>query len=112
MLSLRKYLLPNFQEGHVSDIYYILTLGISSPLISYVPLCLQVLVSSCDTIKTQLFLEARSVAQGGVGQINMPLIADADCQLAKKYGVHGGTSDALKNPLRAMFIIDPSGIVK
>lgn len=73
---------------------------------------MQVLVSSCDTVKTQLFLEARTVAQGGVGQVNMPLIADADGQLAKKYGVYGETSLSQKKPLRAMFIIDPSGIVR
>lgn len=47
--------------------------------------------------------------EGGIGKLNIPLIADVDRSLAQKYGALLGTTGFT---LRATYVIDPKGVVR
>lgn len=47
--------------------------------------------------------------QGGLGQMNIPLLADKSTQIARDYGV---LDEASGVPFRGLFIIDPKGILR
>ena len=68
----------------------------------------QVLGVSVDSQFTHLAWKNTPVNQGGIGQIQFPLVADLDKRIAGDYGVllEGGIS------LRGLFLIDRNGIVR
>lgn len=65
----------------------------------------QLLACSCDSIYTHLAWNNMPRSEGGLGKIGIPLISDFDKTISQKYGVllADGT------PLRASFLISPSG---
>ncbi|CAO3642208.1 unnamed protein product [Cunninghamella echinulata] len=68
-----------------------------------------VIGASCDSEFSHLAWINTPRKQGGLGGLNIPLLADKTKSIAKDYGV------LLKEagvPLRGLFIIDPKGIVR
>ena len=68
----------------------------------------QVIGVSVDSHYTHLAWRNTPRDQGGIGQINYPLVADLSKRVAKKYGVLFGKEVAL----RGLFLIDKEGIVR
>lgn len=68
----------------------------------------QVLGSSVDSHYTHLAWRNQPRTEGGLGQINYPLVADLNKEIARAYGVllPGGVA------LRGLFLIDKDGIVR
>jgi len=68
----------------------------------------QVLGVSVDSHFTHLAWKSTPVNQGGIGNVQYPLIADLDKSIAKKYGVLLDAGIAL----RGLFLIDKVGVVR
>jgi alkyl hydroperoxide reductase subunit AhpC len=68
----------------------------------------QLLSCSIDSHFTHLAWRERPREQGGLGQINFPMLADLNKQIASDYGVllAGGIA------LRGLFLIDKQGVVR
>lgn len=63
------------------------------------------IAASCDSLFTHLAWVNTPRSNGGLGQIKVPIVADFSKTVATQYGVL--LPDGV--PLRALFIIDPSG---
>ncbi len=68
----------------------------------------QVIGVSVDSHFTHLAWKNTPRDQGGIGQINYPLVADLSKKISKKYGVLFGKEVAL----RGLFLIDKEGVVR
>ncbi len=68
----------------------------------------QVIGVSVDSHFTHLAWKNTPVDQGGIGQIQYPLVADLSKRISKKYGVLFGKEVAL----RGLFLIDTEGVVR
>ncbi len=68
----------------------------------------QVLGVSVDSHFTHLAWKNTSREQGGIGQIDYPLVADLSKKIAEDYGVLFGGEVAL----RGLFLIDKGGIIR
>jgi peroxiredoxin (alkyl hydroperoxide reductase subunit C) len=68
----------------------------------------KVLAISTENIQSHKALTTLTPEMGGVGQINIPLLADGDKFISANYGVLLNN----ENPARATIIIDPRGIVR
>ena len=68
----------------------------------------QVLGVSVDSHFTHLAWKNTPRDQGGIGQIEYPLVADLSKKISKKYGVLFGKEVAL----RGLFLIDKEGVVR
>lgn len=68
----------------------------------------QVVGVSVDSQFTHLAWKNTPVNQGGIGNIQFPLVADLDKSIAKAYGVLLETGIAL----RGLFLIDRAGLVR
>ena len=68
----------------------------------------QVLGVSVDSHFTHLAWKNTSRDQGGIGQIDYPLVADLSKKIAEDYGVLFGGEVAL----RGLFLIDKGGIIR
>lgn len=68
-----------------------------------------VVACSCDSHFTHLAWTNAPRNQGGLGSIQLPLLADFNKTIAKSYGV---LLDAAGIPLRGLFVIDPKGILR
>jgi len=68
----------------------------------------QVIGVSIDSQFTHLAWRNTDVKNGGIGQIDFPLVADTDQSIMAKYGVQHPASIAL----RASFLIDQEGVVR
>lgn len=68
----------------------------------------EVLGVSVDSEYTHLAWSQLERKKGGLAPLNVPLVADLDKSIARKYGVLVNESVAL----RGLFIIDPQGIVR
>jgi alkyl hydroperoxide reductase subunit AhpC len=69
----------------------------------------ELLACSCDSKYSHLAWTNTPRKKGGVGNMNMPLLADKSCQIARDYGVlieEDGVS------FRGLFIIDSKGILR
>lgn len=69
---------------------------------------LQVIAASCDSVFSHLAWINTPRADGGLGDMKIPIIADFTKEVATQYGVllpDGG-------PLRGLFIIDPNGTLR
>jgi peroxiredoxin (alkyl hydroperoxide reductase subunit C) len=72
----------------------------------------QVIASSCDSIFTHLAWVNTPRSNGGLGDMKIPIVADFTKEVANAYGVvlpDGGDKGA---PLRGLFIISPTGILR
>eukprot|EP01034_Spumella_vulgaris_P034541 gene34541-42604_t len=65
----------------------------------------QVIAASCDSLFTHLAWVNTARADGGLGDMKIPIVADFNKTVANQYGVL--LPDGV--PLRALFIIDPVG---
>jgi alkyl hydroperoxide reductase subunit AhpC len=69
----------------------------------------QVIAVSCDSTFSHLAWINTPRAQGGLGDMKIPVVSDLDKSISKKYGV------LIENegvPLRGLFIISPTGILR
>jgi alkyl hydroperoxide reductase subunit AhpC len=74
----------------------------------------QVLAISTDSHHTHLSWTRSKREEGGVGRLNIPLVADISKRISDDYGVlvTDETDDMYGAALRGLFIIDPNGIVR
>jgi peroxiredoxin (alkyl hydroperoxide reductase subunit C) len=68
----------------------------------------QVIGVSVDSHFTHLAWKNTPRDQGGIGEINYPLVADLDKSISREYGVLSGDSVAL----RGLYLIDKEGIIR
>ena len=68
----------------------------------------EVIGVSVDSHFTHLAWKNTPRAQGGIGEINYPLVADLDKNISREYGILSGDSVAL----RGLFLIDKDGVVR
>lgn len=68
----------------------------------------QVIAASCDSLFSHLAWCNTPRSEGGLGDMQIPIVADFNKEVATAYGVllPGGI------PLRALFIIDPTGAIR
>ncbi|XP_033109324.1 peroxiredoxin-1-like [Anneissia japonica] len=69
----------------------------------------EVIACSCDSHFSHLAWVNTPRKEGGLGKMNIPLLADKNCSIAKDYGVYieeDGVS------FRGLFIIDAKGILR
>lgn len=63
---------------------------------------------SIDSKFTHLAWKNTKVEDGGIGQIQFPMVADLNKEITKAYGIEHPASVAL----RGLFLIDPKGVVR
>jgi peroxiredoxin (alkyl hydroperoxide reductase subunit C) len=68
----------------------------------------EVIGVSVDSHFTHLAWKNTPRDQGGIGEINYPLVADLDKSISREYGVLSGDSVAL----RGLYLIDKEGIIR
>ncbi|RZF33676.1 hypothetical protein LSTR_LSTR007054 [Laodelphax striatellus] len=69
----------------------------------------QVIAASCDSHFTHLAWVNTARKNGGLGEMNIPLLADKSGAIAKDYGVYDEKTGI---PFRGLFIIDGKQIVR
>jgi len=69
----------------------------------------EVIAASCDSKFSHLAWSNTSRKEGGLGKLDIPIIADFNKVLAKNYGALLLDKGF---PLRALYIIDPKGVVR
>lgn len=69
----------------------------------------QVIAASCDSHFSHLAWVNQPRKEGGLGPMNIPLLADKSGQIAKAYGI---LDEDTGIPFRGLFIIDPKGILR
>ena len=74
----------------------------------------QVLAISTDSHHTHLSWTRSKREDGGVGRLNIPLVADTSKKISSSYGVlvTDENDDMFGAALRGLFIIDPQGIIR
>jgi alkyl hydroperoxide reductase subunit AhpC len=74
----------------------------------------QVLAISTDSHHTHLAWTRTKREDGGVGRLNIPLVADTSKKISAAYGVlvTDESDDMFGAALRGLFIIDPKGIIR
>ena len=74
----------------------------------------QVLAISTDSHHTHLAWTRLKREEGGVGQLNIPLVADVSKKISRSYGVlvEDENDDMFGAALRGLFIIDPKGTIR
>ncbi len=74
----------------------------------------QVLAISTDSHHTHLSWTRASRKDGGVGKLNIPLVADTSKKISESFGVlvTDENDDMFGAALRGLFIIDPNGIIR
>lgn len=68
----------------------------------------EVLSISIDSKFTHLAWKNTKVEDGGIGNVQFPMVADLNKQITKDYGIEHPASVAL----RGLFLIDPKGVVR
>jgi len=68
----------------------------------------EVIGVSVDSHFTHLAWKNTPRDQGGIGDINYPLVADLDKNISREYGILSGESVAL----RGLFLVDKEGVVR
>ncbi|XP_026470100.1 peroxiredoxin 1-like [Ctenocephalides felis] len=69
----------------------------------------EVVAASCDSHYSHLAWINTARKEGGLGQMNIPLLADKSMKIARDYGVLDESSGV---PFRGLFIIDPKQNVR
>jgi len=72
----------------------------------------EVIACSVDSKFSHLAWTQKPRSQGGLGQMNIPIIADITKQIASDYGVLIEEGDDAGIALRGLFIISPDGILR
>ncbi|CAG9323545.1 unnamed protein product [Blepharisma stoltei] len=72
----------------------------------------EVLACSVDSVFTHREYTLKSRADGGLGRMQIPLIADLNKQIGKDYGVYLDHSGDEGVSLRGTFIVDKDGILR
>jgi len=74
----------------------------------------QVLAISTDSVHTHLAWQRTKREDGGLGPVNIPLVADTSKQISRAYGVlvENEEDTMFGAALRGLFIIDPFGKVR
>ncbi len=72
----------------------------------------QVIGASCDSKYSHLAWVGTPRKEGGIGDVSFPLIADFDKKIATQYGVLITDGEDAGAAQRAMFIIDPTGLIR
>jgi len=80
----------------------------------FVDINTQVLAISTDSHHTHLAWTRTPRDQGGVGKLQIPLVADTSKQISASYGVlvMDENDEMYGAALRGLFIIDPAGIIR
>lgn len=68
----------------------------------------EVIAVSVDSKYTHLAWKNTKIEDGGIGQVQFPMVADLNKEITKAYGIEHPASVAL----RGLFLIDPKGIVR
>lgn len=68
----------------------------------------ELLSISTDSKFTHLAWKNTKVEDGGIGQVQFPMVADLNKEITKAYGIEHPASVAL----RGLFLIDPKGVVR
>ena len=69
----------------------------------------QLIAASTDSHFTHLAWVNTSRKEGGLGKMNIPLLADKNAKISQEYGVY---LDDKGVPLRGLFIIDDKGVLR
>ena len=72
----------------------------------------EVLGVSCDSHFTHMEFAMKPKKKGGLGEVEMPLLADKSHRIAKDYGCYIDHGDYEGTALRATYIIDKEGIIR
>ena len=74
----------------------------------------QILAISTDSHHTHLAWSRLKREEGGVGTLNIPLVADVSKKISTSYGVlvEDENDDMYGSALRALFIVDPKGTIR
>ena len=115
--SFKKISLSDYRGKYVLLFFYPLDftfvcpteiIAFSEAIESFKQLNVQVLGCSIDSHFSHLAWRQKSRSEGGIGEINYPLIADLDKSIAKNYDVllPGGVA------MRGLFLIDKDGVVR
>ena len=73
---------------------------------------IQVIAASCDSHFTHAEWTRKERKKGGLGDMNMPMVADISQEIAKSYGCLITEGPDAGIPMRATYIIDDKGIVR
>lgn len=89
-------------------------ISFSSKNDEFLSLNTQVLGISTDSHHTHLAWTRTKREDGGVGKLNIPLVADTSKRISKSYGVlvEDEDDDMFGAALRGLFLIDPTGKVR
>jgi peroxiredoxin (alkyl hydroperoxide reductase subunit C) len=68
----------------------------------------EIISVSVDSKYTHLAWKNTKIEDGGIGQIQFPMVADLNKEITKAYGIEHSASVAL----RGLFLIDPKGVVR
>ncbi|MDK9718085.1 MAG: peroxiredoxin [Trichlorobacter sp.] len=68
----------------------------------------ELLSISIDSKFTHLAWKNTKIEDGGIGQVQFPMVADLNKEITKAYGIEHPASVAL----RGLFLIDPKGVVR
>lgn len=68
----------------------------------------EVIAVSVDSKFTHLAWKNTKIEDGGIGQVQFPMVADLNKEITKAYGIEHPASVAL----RGLFLIDPTGTVR
>lgn len=68
----------------------------------------EVIAVSVDSKFTHLAWKNTKIDDGGIGQVQFPMVADLNKEITKSYGIEHPASVAL----RGLFLIDPTGTVR
>ncbi len=68
----------------------------------------EVIAVSVDSKFTHLAWKNTKIEDGGIGQVQFPMVADLNKEITKSYGIEHPASVAL----RGLFLIDPTGTVR
>jgi len=68
----------------------------------------ELIAVSVDSKFTHLAWKNTKIEDGGIGQVQFPMVADLNKEITKAYGIEHPASVAL----RGLFLIDPKGVVR
>ena len=104
----KKYVILIFYPGNFTSISPTELVEISERISEFRKLSTQILAISVDSPFSHLHSLLSKRSQGGLGQLNFPLISDLNHKVTQKYRLL--TSDGFASP--GVFIIDKEGIIQ
>ena len=104
----KKYIILVFYPANFTSISLTELIGLSDRISEFRQLSTQILAVSIDSPFSHLHYLLSKRDQGGLAELNYPLVSDLNQTIAKKYGLL--TNDGLALP--GLFIIDKEGIIQ